>query len=117
MAAQKLDNASCLGIIILSVFVVLVMRVCSSGDSSGDSETMALVMSNNFVKDKLVSPATAEFATMGNSKITKSGNSFYIVSYVDAKNAFGTPIRKHYTCLLSHVPKTKNWSLISLNIE
>ena len=118
MAEEKKNSkAGCLGIFVLSVFVVLAMRVCSSGDSSDDGESMALVMSRNFVRDKLVSPSTAEFASLSSSTVTKSGNSFHIISYVDAKDAFGTPIRKNYTCLLSHSPNTKNWSLISLDIE
>jgi len=118
MAEEKKDSkASCLAIFIFSVLIALLLRVCASCDSSEASPTMALAMSRNFVKVKLLSPSTAEFASLSESTITESGNSFYIISYVDAKNVFGVAIRKNYTCRLQYNSNNKTWSLLSLDIE
>ncbi|MEW6004681.1 MAG: hypothetical protein AB1695_05125 [Stygiobacter sp.] len=104
--------------IVLLLFVLsFLFRTCSGNSDSDDSESMALVMSRNFVRDKLLSPSTAEFAGLSDSRVIKKENVWYINSYVDAKNAFGVAIRKNYSCRLIYKPDEKVWSLLEMNLE
>ncbi|HBO60534.1 TPA: hypothetical protein DD449_02540 [Candidatus Berkelbacteria bacterium] len=103
------------GTILLVIFFFSIFRACFGKVEV--TESTALAVSHQYVRQKLISPSTAEFATESKSTITQSGNSYYIVSYVDAKNAFGTPIRKNYTCRVMYFPKEEKWSLISMDIE
>lgn len=106
------------GTIGIILFFSFIFRVCSGGSTrSDDTDTMALVMSRDFVRDKLLSPSTAEFAGMSDSKVVKKGEAWTVVSYVDAKNAFGVPLRKHYACRLRYNKGDNTWSLLDLNIE
>lgn len=105
------------GIVLLLFVLSFLFRTCSGNSDSDDSESMALVMSRNFVRDKLLSPSTAEFAGLSDSRVIKKENVWHITSYVDAKNAFGVAIRKNYSCRLIYKPDEKVWSLLEMNLE
>lgn len=79
----------------------------------------AFVISQNFVKDYIVSPSTADFPIEA-TNIKRIGNKFMVYSYLDAQNSYGAKIREKYMCLLifnggewSH---QANWTLEALQI-
>lgn len=49
----------------------------------------------NFVRDRLKSPASAHFSGLARSG---GGGSWTIAGDVDADNSFGAPVRSHFTC-------------------
>lgn len=53
----------------------------------------------DFVKDRLKSPSTAEFPSSRNVNIFETGtNKYMIKGYVDAQNSFGAQLRTQYEC-------------------
>jgi hypothetical protein len=76
-------------------------------------------MMEDFVKQRLKSPSTAEFPGVFDGKldhVTDLENQTYrIVSYVDAQNSFGAKIR---TKFIGEIKQTSadRWQLISLDI-
>jgi hypothetical protein len=62
---------------------------------------MAYIISQNFVKANLKSPATAEFPLQPEFTQQLSNNKYRIGSYVDSQNSFGALIRTRFFCDLS----------------
>jgi hypothetical protein len=82
--------------------------------------TMAFVMSQNFVKQRLKAPNTAEFPYITDRGVqvgTIPNCSFDVSAYVDAQNAFGASIRNRYTVKMSYDRAKKTWQATQLNIE
>lgn len=100
--------------------VLLVVFTLSGGtlalpSQPGASASGAFSMCQDLVKRDLTAPATADFASSGDSTITDMGNRRYrVVSYVDAENGFGANIRTSYTCVVQGEQDTNNWRLIDL---
>lgn len=86
-----------------------------SSTKRGPTDSMAIVLCKNKVRDRLKSPASADFPIM-DVKATRAGSTFTVSSYVDAKNAFGAEIRTHYTCVIDHV-SGDNWRLVNLTMR
>jgi hypothetical protein len=82
--------------------------------------TMAFVMSQNFVKQRLKAPSTANFPTVVDNGVVVRAIpdcSFDVSAYVDAQNGFGAPIRNRYTAKMSYDRASKLWRATQLNIE
>lgn len=80
------------------------------------TETQAYIMSQQFVKDRLKAPATADFPWQDEATIRKTGpGEFLVLSYVDAQNAFGANIRNHYACKISSDDNGKTWNLVEFS--
>lgn len=76
---------------------------------------MAYVMSQNFVKAKLVAPSTAKFPSFSDVKVTKSGEcKFTVLGYVDSQNSFGAMLRTAYTAEVRYDRQSGKWALESL---
>jgi hypothetical protein len=77
-------------------------------------------MSEEYVKEQLLSPSSAKFPFINNVTISHTGDNRYIVSaYVDSKNGFGVEIRNHYICILLLIEKREDasdWWLESLDM-
>ncbi|KRU24418.1 putative lipoprotein [Clostridium sporogenes] len=58
--------------------------------------------SQEFVKENLKAPATAEFPNFEDGKVTVAGDEkgYSVIAYVDAENSFGAKIRSKYLCNL-----------------
>ncbi|MDR2309010.1 MAG: hypothetical protein LBE53_17705 [Paucimonas sp.] len=85
----------------------------------GDT-TMAFVMSQNFVKQRLNSPATAEFPYVSDRGVDVSADGkcgFSVLAYVDSQNGFGAMVRSSYQAKISYDRKTKLWRLGGLTIQ
>lgn len=129
MATQN-DDVGTVGAWILAIIAVFfLLSKCGGGDHtvspSDDESSAALSMCQDRVKDRLKSPASAEFASRLKSTITKPSSSvqrYYVVSHVDAQNSFGAKLRSSFTCDIEFVGKkdswdSANWRLIDLNME
>lgn len=68
----------------------------------GGGPGMAFVMSQNFVRERLQAPSTAQFPHTSNT--TEIGPCEYrVAAYVDAQNAFGAMLRSDYTATMKYV--------------
>jgi hypothetical protein len=83
-----------------SYIVLAAMLTFSSGCAPTpmcEDDTMAFTMAQNFLRDSLRAPSTAQFASYSESSVTRSTQndecSFIVRTYVDAQNGFGAQIR------------------------
>ena len=88
----------------IAIFAFLFLAFGSSSDSSSDTETNKMLAYNyaeNFVKQRLKSPSTAEFPRLFEKAehIIELGNDEYLIqSWVDSQNGFGAMIRSNFSC-------------------
>jgi hypothetical protein len=82
------------------------------------NESIAYVMSQEFVKRQLRAPATADFPSWPDEyQVRAMGECKYQVrSYVDAQNGFGALIRSNYSAVLLLHPEDDSWSALEVNI-
>jgi len=80
-----------------------------------DNKTMAYTMMQEFVKDNLVSPASAKFEWISepDCKISRNEHLYLISSWVDSQNSFGAMLRTQFEGAVEQVDE-KNWNLRSL---
>ena len=71
------------------------LTACGGGDSESDLQYEAKDSCHEWVKEKLKSPATAEFS--GDS-VTGTGGDYAIAGNVDSQNGFGAVVRTAWTC-------------------
>lgn len=76
----------------------------SSGKDDGGGGFGAEVMCEEFVKDKLQSPASAEFSDQAHND-SKYG--YRVTGIVDSENGFGAMLRADYACELKYVGADK----------
>jgi hypothetical protein len=85
------------------------------------SPTMAFVQCKDFVKDRLKSPATAEFPTLDFEVLPRGENTYAIRSYVDSQNSYGAKIRANFFCEVEWNGKDEavqeNWELRQLELK
>ncbi|MDR0599511.1 MAG: hypothetical protein LBG84_05445 [Treponema sp.] len=85
-----------------------------------DDPVMAEIMTRDFVKKRLKSPATAKFASAaekpGPIVEKKEDHIYFVKSYVDSQNSLGAIIRTHYHGEIQQISKN-DWRLISLEFE
>lgn len=111
-------------------FILLIVSIClpvvnsknkpNQKDQLSHDKFDAFMMSQEFVKNHLKSPAAAEFPKYNESFVFKYISPDYpcyiIEAYVDARNSFGAKIRNKYTCELRAIDG-KNWSLEHISIK
>jgi hypothetical protein len=109
-------NRHILSFIALGVFVLLAIGSTESSSSSVEhSETMAHIMCQDFVKNRLKAPRTAKFPRSSEARTTDLGNGRYrVISYVDAQNSFGALIRTRYACTVQYTGNDR-WRLEALD--
>lgn len=83
-----------------------------------ESTVGANLMVREFVKDRLIAPTKAKFASHRNSSIAPTGGKceFSVSSYVDAHNAFGATVRTKYSAVVKYNPDTDRWNLVKLDM-
>ena len=82
--------------------------------------SMAYVMSQNFVKQRLKSPSSAQFpSTVDRDVVIRpiAGCNFEVSAYVDAKNGFGAPLRSYYSAKMSYDRASKMWRAVELTLN
>jgi hypothetical protein len=79
------------------------------------NELGAVVMCEEFIKDNLKAPSTAEFESIFSRDVERltNENQFRVQMYVDAENGFGANIRSEWLCYVSYVGD-ETWHLDSL---
>lgn len=117
---SKKAALGCLVLVILTLAIGFTCNniLCSDTDKSNNEykpdSSMAYVMSKEFVKRNLKSPATAEFPV--GIFAHYEGDSVYIVnSYVDAQNTFGALIRTEFYVKIKD-NGNDNWKLIDIKL-
>ncbi len=126
--AQKAKSNPLLVLILIGLIAVLCLCVFTFATSSTSTPenpatpTMASIMCEKFVTDRLKAPSTAKFAPYRELKITTYGknegvkDAFRVIGYVDAQNGFGAMLRNNYICDVQYIGDD-NWRLINLEIE
>jgi len=102
--------------LLLLTLCILAVGSSDNGGKSGPDKIGAFVMSQEFVKERLKAPSTADFPWYDESFVTDlGGGRFRVSAYVDAQNSFGAKIRSKYTCILKSTDGD-TWTLESINI-
>lgn len=85
-------------IVVLSIFITwLSPSIDPAKEQERQDVLAAFVYSQQYIKDELKIPSTAQFASVGKSNIQKLDNETYrITSFVDAQNSFGATLRTNY---------------------
>ena len=90
-----------------------------SSSSSAPDKISAWVMAQQFVKDNLKSPSSADFGSVfgdyqkpDNVVTDLGGGKFQVNAWVDAQNSFGAKIRTRFVCELQYVGNDR-WKLTS----
>lgn len=112
---ENKNKRSATGCLVAVAFILLAYWLWPA---SASLEGEAWVMSKDFVRARLVAPATASF---GSYDTQRDGNTVTVTGEVDSENSFGATLRKQYTCTLTYTggewTETKNWTLQKLWIE
>lgn len=81
-------------------------------DRRCSDKTMALIMSQDFVKRELKSPSTAKFPSIHRDgvRVNQTGDcKFRVSAYVDAQNGFGAVVRTRYVMDIERLSKSQSW--------
>lgn len=121
---QKKENILPLATLTIFVVIIIIMILVSgAGSSSSKSNTPqdlssdAWYICQDFIKDKLKAPSTAEFEVRNKNHIIDEGdNTFTITMNVDAENSFGAMIRDTFYCRV-HYTTGDQWILYSLTTK
>ena len=95
----------CLGSIILLFAVLMFMGDCGCGstkDGPEHDETMAWVMTQQFIKDQLKAPSTAKFPWTANAVTYLGDGRYRVTAYVDSQDSFGAMIRMNFTATVKY---------------
>ena len=94
--------------------------VTEESPAEDDNSTMAKIQCQDFVRDNLRSPSSADFPFFAGGAVAMGNNAYMVRSYVDAQNAFGAAIRNDYVCQIRFTggesADIRNWDLIDLQI-
>lgn len=79
----------------------------------GRSEACA--MSQDFVRDRLKAPATAQFSDA--CQATQAAGTWSVSASVDSENGFGAMIRSDYVAEMRYNAAANTWTLTNLSIN
>lgn len=79
-------------------------------------EMTALVISREFVNDKMAAPATTVFYMGESASRQLQPDKYLITSYCDSQNKYGALIRYDYTCVMVYLGNGR-WTCLNLRIE
>jgi len=88
------------------------IRVNITDDEKGFAWTVA----EREVKGRLKAPSSAKFPTYNHATITKSGDNFVVLGYVDADNSFGAKLRTNFTVEFEKTG-SDTYKVIRVNLE
>lgn len=92
----------------------------ATGSPPSDRSAMAVVQCQNYVRDRIRSPSTADFPWLDHAVVPRGNETYMVKSYVDAQNGFGATIRNDYICEIRYIggdaANQGNWSLIDLTL-
>lgn len=82
---------------------------------------MAAIQCQDFVRNRLNSPATADFPFLDREVRSEGNETYFVISYVDSQNGFGATIRSDFNCRIRYAggedADIRNWELVDLAIQ
>lgn len=135
-APVKTQISTGIGCLIIILFLIAISGLFSSIDRGSsipskktiksadwrttEDKSMAYIMMEKYVEQRLISPKSAEFPGVFDGKLDHVqylGNQKYrIVSYVDAQNSFGALIRTNFVGEIQQISET-TWRLLALDLQ
>lgn len=97
---------------IAAATLAAVVLACSSSPKDEHNNIEARIICEDFVKDRLKSPGTADFTDQSE---TGQYPTFTASGAVDSQNTFGGIVRNNYTCTVTYHPSTDKWTLGDLS--
>lgn len=95
------------------VLLVGMIIACGSAPTPKEGDKYgAMVVCQDFVKDQLKAPATAEFS---DEEATLLAGTWTVNGNVDAENSFGANLRQSYACVVKHTGND-NYHLVKLTM-
>lgn len=106
-------------IVMVGLIAFFSIKSCSINSEGDVSTGEAQIMAEDFVKNSLKSPSTADFSNASTQDI---GDKTFIVSgNVDAENSFGAMLRNTYRVKLKYNggewEDSNNWTLIDIDLH
>ena len=105
----------------LAVIGMLMPGGGTSNSNPGDRSSMAHIQCQNFVRDRLRAPSTADFPLLDREVRREASDTYFVISYVDAQNGFGATIRNNYNCRVrfrgGEAADQRNWELVDMLIQ
>lgn len=103
------------------VLAFAILAGCASKPVCED-EIMAFVMSQNFIRDQLKSPSSAQFPNITDKDVLVTAAkedggkcSFTVMTPVDSQNSFGAMLRSRFVVKLApNDERGSSWHLISI---
>jgi hypothetical protein len=93
----------------------------ATDSAPSDQSEMAVVQCQNYAKDRLRSPSTADFPWLDHAVVPRGNETYLVKSYVDAQNGFGAIVRNDYICEIRYIggdaTDQGHWSLIDLSLS
>jgi len=86
----------------LLIYISPSEEISPKKEAQKDVSVMAFVMCKNLVKEKLISPATADFPFLDRETYNKGNQKYLIRSYVDSQNGNGALIRTNWNCEIKY---------------
>lgn len=83
------------------VATLFALGIVGSIVQPGITDTRVNIIAQNYVKDALRSPSTADFPSYDYNVSDLNDGKYKVVSYVDSENGFGAMIRSNYSATLS----------------
>ena len=82
-----------------------------------DEWSMAYVVTERHVKDRLVAPSTAKFPGVMEKRAhtSRNGQTYTIISYVDSQNRMGAMVRTPFVAEIRQAEKDQ-WRMITLEL-
>lgn len=117
------------GFLVIASFTALVIVIGTDGvehDASSSAgadkarETTAFIQCKNFVRDRLLAPASADFPFLEHAFWDMGNSTWVIKSHVDSQSGFGAMIRSSWYCKVQYVggnvSDQRSWRLLDLEI-
>jgi hypothetical protein len=103
-----------IGCVVILIVFFLLYKTCGGNNNEyetpwqdKDESTMAYIMCQDWVKQRLVSPATADFPRYDQVTVTRNGQVYTIVGYVDSQNRFGALLRSNFYAEVEQIDKER----------
>ena len=122
-AAQvKLNKKLIIGFAVLfATLAVIINAGQSDPKTAGDLSNLAYIHCQNHVKNRLKSPASADFPLLPDYAERMKNSAYIIQGYVDSQNGFGAMVRSNFTCGIKFTggdpARASDWELASLTFE
>ena len=102
-------------VVIFIIGAAIILNKQTPHQPYAPTDSDAFYITKQFVEKNLKAPATADFASITDTRITHAGDTYFVVSYVDAQNSFGAQVRTVFNATVQHNGDGK-WTLVKLDM-